>query len=151
MIAPTSFDPWVAGQGRMALAAQDARTPKDAAQAFEALLVRQILSAARSSSWLSGESETESGWREMADDALAGHLARVGGLGLAKQIASLLGQASAPGLKRPLEANSLGGPQRMRSLTSLNAMDNSSVSVGSGRIQRGDQPAPLQDRGMEKP
>jgi len=93
MIAPTSFDPWVAGQGRMALAAQDARTPKDAAQAFEALLVRQILSTARSSSWLSGESETESGWREMADDALAGHLARVGGLGLAKQIASLLGQS----------------------------------------------------------
>jgi len=103
MIAPTSFDPWVAGQGRMALAAQDARTPKEAAQAFEALLVRQILSAARSSSWLSGESETESGWREMADDALAGHLARVGGLGLAKQIASLLGQSRGERGGRALE------------------------------------------------
>jgi flagellar protein FlgJ len=77
----------------MALAAQNARSPKDAAQAFEALLVRQILATARSSSWLSGESETEAGWREVADDALAGHLARVGGLGLAKQIASLLGQS----------------------------------------------------------
>jgi flagellar protein FlgJ len=77
----------------MALAAQNARSPKDAAQAFEALLVRQILATARSSSWLSGESETEVGWREMADDALAGQLARVGGLGLAKQIASLLGQS----------------------------------------------------------
>jgi flagellar protein FlgJ len=93
VISPTSFDPWVAGQGRVALAAQNARSPKDAAQAFEALLVRQILATARSSSWLSGESETEAGWREMADDALAGHLARVGGLGLAKQIASLLGQS----------------------------------------------------------
>lgn len=93
MISPTSFDPWVSGQGRMALAAQGAKSPREAAQAFEALLVRQILSASRSSSWLSGESEAESGWREMADDALAGYLSRGGGLGLANQIASLLGQA----------------------------------------------------------
>jgi len=137
MIAPTSFDPWVAGQGRMALAAQDARTPKDAAQAFEALLVRQILSTARSSSWLSGESETESGWREMADDALAGHLARVGGLGLAKQIASLLGQsrnvrggrafevigrpsvlpATVPGLNPPADPAVNSGLERRRPMT----------------------------------
>lgn len=94
-MTPTSFDPWITGQGHLARAAQEAKTPKDAAQAFEALLLRQLLAAARSSHWLSGESETESGWREMADDAMAGHLAKVGGLGLAKQIASLLGQVQA--------------------------------------------------------
>jgi len=105
MLAPTSHDPWIAGQGRLTLAAQEAKTPKDAAQAFEALLVRQILATARSSSWLSGESDVESGWREMADDALAGHLARVGGLGLARQITSLLGQAQG---ERPLRSVAVG-------------------------------------------
>lgn len=100
MIAPTSFDPWVAGQGHLAFSAKAGKSPADAARAFEALLLRQILSAARSTSWLSGESETEAGWREMADDALAGHLARVGGLGLAKQIASLLMQTKSEGFGR---------------------------------------------------
>lgn len=95
MLSASSFDPWVAGQGRGALAASDVKSPKDAARAFEALMLRQYLAAARSSSWLSGESEIESGWREMADDALAGHLARFGGFGLARQIESLLTQASA--------------------------------------------------------
>ena len=107
MIAPSSFDPWVAGQGRSALSARDAKSPADAAQAFEALLLRQLLATARSTSWLSGESETESGWREMADDALAGHLAKVGGLGLAKQITSLLGQARGGGFTPSFRAGAL--------------------------------------------
>lgn len=112
MISPTSFDPWIVAQGRLALAAQEAKSPKDAGQAFEALLVRQILSTARSSSWLSGESEAESGWREMADDALAGYLSRVGGLGLANQIASLIEQAGrqSPGSASSSEDRSFVAP-----------------------------------------
>jgi len=57
------------------------------------LLIRQFLSNARSTSWLSDQQESESGWREIADDSLAGYLVKAGGLGLTKQVESLIAQA----------------------------------------------------------
>lgn len=95
MIAPPAFDPWVAALGTKQSADRISGSAKQAAQQFEALLIRQFLSNARSTSWLSDQQESESGWREIADDSLAGYLVKAGGLGLSKQVESLIGQAQA--------------------------------------------------------
>ena len=94
MVTKPAFDPWVAALGSQPITGQQINSGKQAAQQFEALLIRQILSNARSTAWLSDQSESESGWREIADDALAGHIARVGGFGFAGKIESLLTQAN---------------------------------------------------------
>jgi len=93
MIAPPAFDPWVAALGSKQTADRISGSAKQAAQQFEALLIRQFLSNARSTSWLSDQQESESGWREIADDSLAGYLVKAGGLGLTKQVESLIAQA----------------------------------------------------------
>jgi len=86
MIAPPAFDPWVAALGTKQGADRISGSARQAAQQFEALLIRQFLSNARSTSWLSDQQESESGWREIADDSLAGYLVKAGGLGLTKQV-----------------------------------------------------------------
>ena len=95
MIAPPAFDPWVAALGSKGSVSQGGidRSARQAAEQFEALLIRQFLSNARSTSWLSDLQESESGWREIADDSLAGYLVKAGGLGLTKQVESLIAQA----------------------------------------------------------
>jgi Rod binding domain-containing protein len=95
MIAPPAFDPWVAALGSRSNVSQGGidRSARQAAEQFEALLIRQFLSNARSTSWLSDQQESESGWREIADDSLAGYLVKAGGLGLTKQVESLIAQA----------------------------------------------------------
>jgi Rod binding domain-containing protein len=95
MIAPPAFDPWVAALGSRSSVSQGGidRSARQAAEQFEALLIRQFLSNARSTSWLSDQQESESGWREIADDSLAGYLVKAGGLGLTKQVESLIAQA----------------------------------------------------------
>ncbi len=95
MIAPAAFDPWVAALGSKGSVSQGGinRSARQAAEQFEALLIRQFLSNARSTSWLSDQQESESGWREIADDSLAGYLVKAGGLGLTKQVESLIAQA----------------------------------------------------------
>jgi Rod binding domain-containing protein len=97
MVAPAAFDPWVAALGSKGSISQGGidRSAKHAAQQFEALLIRQFLSNARSTTWLSDQQESESGWREIADDSLAGYLVKAGGLGLTKQVESLISQAQA--------------------------------------------------------
>jgi len=97
MIAPPAFDPWVAALGSRSNVSQGGidRSARQAAEQFEALLIRQFLSNARSTSWLSDQQESESGWREIADDSLAGYLVKAGGLGLTKQVESLISQAQA--------------------------------------------------------
>ena len=95
MVAPPAFDPWVAALGSKVSVSQGGidRSARQAAEQFEALLIRQFLSNARSTSWLSDQQESESGWREIADDSLAGYLVKAGGLGLTKQVESLIAQA----------------------------------------------------------
>jgi Rod binding domain-containing protein len=93
MVTLPAFDPWVAALGSTPSVDRANASAKQAAQQFEALLIRQFLSNARSSSWLSDQQESESGWQEIADDALAGYVVRAGGLGLSKQVESLIGQA----------------------------------------------------------
>ncbi|NBP40335.1 MAG: hypothetical protein EBV34_18225 [Betaproteobacteria bacterium] len=96
MAVSTSFDPWAVALGQSQLNRANSKdATQRAAESFEALLIRQFLSSARSTSWLSESNESESGWREIADDALAGYLVKAGGLGLSKQLNSLLSQASA--------------------------------------------------------
>ncbi|NDD11708.1 MAG: hypothetical protein EB072_03450 [Betaproteobacteria bacterium] len=92
MIISAAFDPWVAALGSQPKVDNAAGGAKEAAQQFEALLIRQFLANARSTSWLSDQEESESGWREIADDALAGYLVRAGGIGLSKQVESLIAQ-----------------------------------------------------------
>lgn len=99
MVVSSKFDPWSAALGVQSHSkARPESSAKAAAQSFEALLIRQFLSTARSTSWTSDAAESESGWREIADDALAGYLVRAGGLGLTKQVETLISQA---GLRRP--------------------------------------------------
>jgi Rod binding domain-containing protein len=59
------------------------------AQEFEAVFVRQLLSAAK----LSGSAKKEDGYDGMEVDALATAVTRGGGLGLARQIEEALSQA----------------------------------------------------------
>jgi flagellar protein FlgJ len=92
MIAPPAFDPWIAALGSKPTVDQINGSARQAAQQFEALLIRQFLSNARSTSWLNDQQESESGWREIADDSLAGYLVKAGGLGLSREIESMLSQ-----------------------------------------------------------
>lgn len=67
----------------------------DAAQQFEALLITQLLRAARGDSegWLgAGEDQTAASAMELAEEQFAGALAAQGGLGLASLIVSGLEQ-----------------------------------------------------------
>ena len=94
-MALTNFEPLLSGLGRFQSQSGGApavrSSPKEIGQGFESLLIRQFLSAARSGA-LESSDQQESGWLEMADDAMAGFLASRGGLGLAGQVASLLEQ-----------------------------------------------------------
>jgi Rod binding domain-containing protein len=109
MIAPPAFDPWVAALGTKQGADRISGSARQAAQQFEALLIRQFLSNARSTSWLSDQQESESGWREIADDSLAGYLVKAGGLGLTKQVESLISQAQASGNASKFERDRIRG------------------------------------------
>jgi len=105
MIAPAAFDPWIAALGSKPSGDQINGSARQAAQQFEALLIRQFLSNARSTSWLSDQQESESGWREIADDSLAGYLVKAGGLGLTKQVESLISQAQGSRIKASAAEN----------------------------------------------
>lgn len=108
MVTPPSFDPWSAALGGKQDADRSHGSAKQAAQQFEALLIRQFLSNSRSTSWLSDQQESETGWREIADDSLAGYLVKAGGIGLSKQVESLINQvrSSSTALKGGREADS---------------------------------------------
>jgi len=128
MIAKPSFDPWVAALGKQAsVESKLVGDAKQAAQQFEALLIRQFLSNARSTSWLNDQQESESGWREMADDSLAGYLVKVGGLGLTKQVESLLMQAHKR-IAEPTDVKKTQDNQASKSPVALNARENSTVN-----------------------
>ena len=127
MIAPAAFDPWIAALGSKPSGDQINGSARQAAQQFEALLIRQFLSNARSTSWLSDQQESESGWREIADDALAGYLVKAGGLGLSKQVESLLSQAQAS-RSISMDSKKVTSAQILTKANQLNALDVSSVS-----------------------
>jgi Rod binding domain-containing protein len=124
MIAPPAFDPWVAALGARSTSDSAGGSAKQAAQQFEALLIRQFLTNARSTGWLSGEQESESGWREIADDSLAGYLVKSGGLGLAKQVEALITQASLSRSGRDVGAmpGSPQSPNRFNSVFNRDAL-----------------------------
>jgi len=132
MIAPPAFDPWVAALGSKGSVSQGGidRSARQAAEQFEALLIRQFLSNARSTSWLSDQQESESGWREIADDSLAGYLVKAGGLGLTKQVESLIAQAQRS-RRSPGASGSDSGP--MQEL--LNVPSNKAVNLIAEREQ----------------
>ncbi|MBM3338388.1 MAG: hypothetical protein FJY62_00140 [Betaproteobacteria bacterium] len=128
MIAPPAFDPWVAALGSRSGVSQGGidRSAKQAAEQFEALLIRQFLSNARSTSWLSDQQESESGWREIADDSLAGYLVKAGGLGLTKQVESLIAQAQRS--RTSLEdSKALAVPRSQSAVDALNLSRDSAV------------------------
>lgn len=60
---------------------------REAAQGFEAVLVRQMLRELRQSSWSNNKSEINSGYLQMGDEHLANHIVKSGGLGFAKAMA----------------------------------------------------------------
>jgi len=94
------------------------------------LLIRQFLSNARSTSWLSDLQESESGWREIADDSLAGYLVKEGGLGLTKQVESLIAQAQRS--RTSLEnSNALAVPRSQSAVDMLNLSRDSAVKTSS--------------------
>lgn len=124
MTSLSTGDPWVAALGqRSQIASLGNTSAKQAAQSFEALLIRQFLASAKSTSWLSEGPESESGWREIADDSLAGYLVKAGGLGLTKQIESLLNQSSTQRSLPKVTAMTLD-PK-----ASLNVLDDSTVKT----------------------
>ena len=128
MIAPPAFDPWVAALGSRSNVSQGGidRSARQAAEQFEALLIRQFLSNARSTSWLSDQQESESGWREIADDSLAGYLVKAGGLGLTKQVESLIAQAQRS--RTSLEdSKALAVPRSQSAVDALNLSRDSAV------------------------
>ena len=134
MIAPPAFDPWVAALGSRSGVSQGGvdRSAKQAAEQFEALLIRQFLSNARSTSWLSDQQESESGWREIADDSLAGYLVKAGGLGLTKQVESLIAQAQRS--RTSLEdSKALAVPRSQSAVDVLNLSRDSAVKTSSER------------------
>jgi len=128
MIVQPAFDPWVAALGIKQNADRIDGSAKQAAQQFEALLIRQFLSNARSTSWLNDQQESESGWREIADDSLAGYLVKAGGLGLTKQVESLINQAERS--RKRLDIANLVAPDHLRqTATPLNGKINPSVKA----------------------
>jgi len=60
---------------------------RQAAEGFERALLRQMLKEVRQSSLSTGQSTVNQGYSQIADDHLADHLARTGGLGLADAMA----------------------------------------------------------------
>jgi Rod binding domain-containing protein len=134
MIAPPAFDPWVAALGSRSNVSQGGidRSARQAAEQFEALLIRQFLSNARSTSWLGDQQESESGWREIADDSLAGYLVKAGGLGLTKQVESLIAQAQRS--RTSLEdSKALAVPRSQSAVDVLNLSRDSAVKTSSER------------------
>ena len=136
MVAPSAFDPWAAALGARSSASNVSGSAKQAAQQFEALLIRQFLTTARSTGWLSGEQESESGWREIADDSLAGYLVKSGGLGLAKQVEALIAQASLSRSGRDLEAMPKSPQSTNRFDSVFNRVALPTVSQEDGRVLR---------------
>ena len=132
MIASPAFDPWVAALGSRGSASQGGidRSARQAAEQFEALLIRQFLSNARSTSWLSDQQESESGWREIADDSLAGYLVKAGGLGLTKQVESLIAQA-----QRSRRSSGVSGSDSRPVQELLNVPSNKAVNLIPEREQ----------------
>ncbi len=132
MIAPAAFDPWVAALGSKGSVSQGSinRSARQAAEQFEALLIRQFLSNARSTSWLSDQQESESGWREIADDSLAGYLVKAGGLGLTKQVESLIAQA-----QRSRRSSGVSGSDSRPVQELLNVPSNKAVNLIAEREQ----------------
>jgi Rod binding domain-containing protein len=81
----------VAPAGQPAGTRKNAAALADAASQFEALLITQLLRAARGDSegWLgAGEDQTVASAMELAEEQFAGALAAQGGLGLASLIVS---------------------------------------------------------------
>ena len=63
---------------------------EEAARGFERALMRQMLKELRESSFGTGQSLVSQGYAQIGDDHLADHLARAGGLGLARAMADPL-------------------------------------------------------------
>jgi Rod binding domain-containing protein len=62
---------------------------RDMAQQFEAVMLRQMIEAMRSSTRMGGEDESGSQMTEhLIEDALANHMAKSGGIGLADTLAA---------------------------------------------------------------
>ncbi len=89
-----------AGTSERQQAAQ-AEKIRQAAEGFERTLLRQMLKELRSSSLSAGQSLVSQGYGQIADDHLADHLARSGGLGLADAMArQMMGQIRLAGLTK---------------------------------------------------
>ena len=67
--------------------AANAAKIREAAEGFEAVLVRQMLRELRQSSWSSSNSDVSSGYLQIADEQLAQHIVQSGGLGFGKSMA----------------------------------------------------------------
>jgi Rod binding domain-containing protein len=139
-VISSSYDPLIVGlrngvKSDQAIGASAA----EIAQGFESLLVRQFLAAARSASLLSEEPSSESGWREMGDDALAGFVTKQGGFGLTKQITSLLEQAQVSN-RSGIVAGLDSKVTRVNSAGALNGKPDLAVFVElGGKFERSDQ------------
>jgi Rod binding domain-containing protein len=99
-IAPVTNQPHptvhAASPAKAGKAATDAKVHK-AAQEFEELFVRQILSAAKVGGGGDGK---KSGYEGMAVDAIASAVSGGGGLGLARQIEDAVARASVGAAKK---------------------------------------------------
>ncbi|MBI4907787.1 MAG: hypothetical protein HY820_29455 [Acidobacteria bacterium] len=73
---------------------QSVRTPSEAAQQFESLILGQLLKSARESSSVDGKASNRDAVFEMAENHFAQVLAAHGGLGLSSIIAAGLTRAS---------------------------------------------------------
>jgi flagellar protein FlgJ len=133
MTTPPAFDPWAAALGVKTSAVESKASAKQAAQQFEALLIRQFLANSRSTSWLNDQQESESGWREIADDSLAGYLVKSGGLGLSKQVESLIHQAERS-RSNQIDSNQVTSARVKPTGQSLNALNISSVNANGARL-----------------
>lgn len=76
--------------------AAEIRKIQQTAQAFESILLRQMLREVRQSSILAKPADSHSAYLEMADEQMANHLAEQGGFGFGKAMAEqLMRQVSA--------------------------------------------------------
>jgi flagellar protein FlgJ len=85
----SSFMPTLGAVQTGQASALDANAAKiqQAAEGFEAVLVRQMLRELRQSSWSSSNSDVNAGYLQIADEQLAQHIVQSGGLGFAKSMA----------------------------------------------------------------
>ena len=85
----SSFMPTLGAVQPGQAASLDASAAKiqQAAEGFEAVLVRQMLRELRQSSWSSSNSDVNAGYLQIADEQLAQHIVQSGGLGFAKSMA----------------------------------------------------------------